>query len=35
MALDRSCKECAASNDSKNDASAGASIVLTHTWEEE
>lgn len=32
MELDKPCKECAASNDSKNDASAGFSIVLTCTW---
>ena len=29
--LDKSCKECAASNDSKNDASAGFSTLLTCT----
>ena len=30
--LDKSCKECAASKDSKNDASSGLSISQTCTW---
>lgn len=32
MALDKSCKECAASKDSNNDASSGFSIALTCTY---
>jgi len=32
MELDKSCEECAASKDSKNDASSGLSISQTCTW---
>lgn len=32
MELDKSCEECAASKDSKNDASSGLSISETCTW---
>lgn len=32
MLLDKSCKECAASKDSKNEASSGFSVALTCTW---